>query len=371
MAEARIVVFGATGYTGRLTVAALAARGVRPVLAGRARDRLAALADQHGGLEVAVADASDPNSVRALVSAGDVLVSTVGPFTRYGEPAVAAAADSGAHYVDSTGEAAFIRRVFTEFGPKAERSGAALLTAFGYDFVPGNLAGALAIQDARDAGGTPVRVEIGYFLTGDTSTSGMSSGTRATMATGPGQRQHVWRDGRLVTEPIARRVRRFGDNGRQLPAVSVGGSEVLALPRWAPELRDVEVYLGWFGRRSRALQLVSLLEPVVMVLPSTRHRFEQRAERALSRTGQGPDAAARARTGALIIAVARDAAGKDLARVRLAGGNGYDLTGQLLAFAAARLAAGAVNGAGALGPVDAFGLETLEAACRDAGLARS
>jgi short subunit dehydrogenase-like uncharacterized protein len=367
----RIVVFGAAGYTGRLAVEALAAIGARPVLAGRGRDRLAALADQHGGLEVAVADATDPASVRALVGPDDVLVSTVGPFTRYGEPAVAAAAEEGAHYVDSTGEAPFIRRVFTEFGPKAERSGAALLPAFGYDFVPGNLAGALAVQDARDNGQVPRRVEIGYFLTGDTSASGLSSGTRATIATGPGQRQHVWRDGRLVTEPIARRVRRFADDGRQLPAVSFGGSEQLALPRWAPELREVDVYLGWFGRRSRALQLASLLEPVVLALPGARRRFQQRGERALSRTGQGPDAAGRARTGSLVLAVACNAAGRELARVRLAGGNGYDLTGRLLAFAATRLAAGAVNGAGALGPVEAFGLEALEAACRDAGLARS
>ncbi|HEX9342596.1 MAG TPA: saccharopine dehydrogenase NADP-binding domain-containing protein [Actinomycetota bacterium] len=380
---ARIVVFGAAGYTGRLTVEALTAAGQRPVLAGRGRERLAALADQHGGLEAAVADATDPASVRALVEPGDVLVSTVGPFTRYGEPAVAAAAGMGVHYVDSTGEAPFIRRVFAEFGPKAERSGAALLTAFGYDFVPGNLAGGLAIQDARNAAGgaadgaadgagaVPRRVEIGYFLTGDTSASGMSSGTRATIATGPGQRQHVWRDGRLVTEPIARRVRRFADDGRQLPAVSFGGSEQLALPRWAPQLREVDVYLGWFGRRSRALQLASLLEPVALALPGARRRLQQRGERALGRTGQGPDAAARARTGALVIAVARDAAGRELARVRLAGGNGYDLTGQLLAFAATRLAAGEVNGAGALGPVDAFGLEVLEAACRDAGLRRT
>lgn len=367
----RIVVFGATGYTGRLAVEALAARGARPVLAGRSRERLAALAARHGGLPVAVADAADPGSVRALVGRGDVLVSTVGPYLRHGEAAVAAAAGLGAHYVDCTGEAPFVRRVFSEFGPTAERSGAVLLTAFGYDFVPGNLAGALAVRDARDAGDRPVKLEIGYFLTGDRSFSGMSSGTRATMAAGPGQRQHAWRGGRLVTEPIARRVRRFADDGRRLPAVSFGGSEPLTLPRWAPELRDVEVYLGWFGRQSRGLQLASLLEPVVMALPSARARFRQRAERALRRTGEGPDAAARARTGSLVIAVARDAAGSELARVRLAGGNPYELTGRLLAFAATRLAAGQVHGAGALGPVDAFGLETLEAACRDAGLRRS
>ncbi len=373
----RIVVFGAAGFTGRLAVEALAAAGAgaRPVLAGRDRGRLAALAEQHGGLEIALADATDPASVRALVMPGDVLVSTVGPFTRYGEAAVAAATEAGAHYVDCTGEAPFIRRIFTEFGPRAERNGAALLTAFGYDFVPGNLAGALAIQAAggpdEGQGAALRRVEVGYFLTGDAGPSGMSSGTRATFATGAGQRQHTFRGGRLVTERIARRVHNFDDGGRRLPAVSFGASEQFALPRLAPELTEVDVYLGWFGRRSRGLQAVSAVEPLLTALPGARRRLQQRGEQALQRTGQGPDPAARARSGSLVIAVARDTAGHELARVRLAGGNGYDLTGQLLAFAATRLAAGEVSGSGALGPVDAFGLEALTAACRDAGLRES
>jgi hypothetical protein len=64
----------------------------------------------------------------------------------------------GAVYLDSSGEPPFIRQVFEEFGPRAERTRAVLLTAFGYDYVPGNLAGALAL---RAAGPAAARVRVG------------------------------------------------------------------------------------------------------------------------------------------------------------------------------------------------------------------
>src|SRR5215211_7960060 len=98
---ATIVVFGATGYTGRLTAERLVAQGERPELAGRL-----------GGLEVRQADALRRNGVFDLVGDGDVLVATVGPFAKYGEAAVRAAIAAGATYIDSTGEPVFIRRVF-------------------------------------------------------------------------------------------------------------------------------------------------------------------------------------------------------------------------------------------------------------------
>ncbi|WIX76832.1 hypothetical protein QRX50_36205 [Amycolatopsis carbonis] len=73
----------------------------------------------------------------------------------YGEPAVRAAITAGAHYLDSTGESQFIRQIFEHYGPGARAAGCALLTAFGYDHVPGNLAGALALRDAATAWTSP------------------------------------------------------------------------------------------------------------------------------------------------------------------------------------------------------------------------
>ena len=135
----RIVLYGATGYMGALTARALVASGAHPVLAGRDQSRLSALAarlSQAGdGTELETAAAVGPGPLRDLIGAGDVLVSTAGPFKKVGRPVVAAAVDAGAVYLDSSGEPPFIREVFEEFGPRAERTGAVLLTAFGYDYV--------------------------------------------------------------------------------------------------------------------------------------------------------------------------------------------------------------------------------------------
>jgi short subunit dehydrogenase-like uncharacterized protein len=175
----RIVLFGATGYTGRLTAEALVKRGAKPLLAGRSGGKLRDLAAELGGdLETATADVADRPSVAALVDPDDVMLSTVGPFVRWGGPAIEAAIAAGAHYLDSTGEAQFIREVFESYGPRAAKSGSALLTAFGYDWVPGNLAGALALEGAGEAA---THLDIGYFVTG-AGLGGMSGGTRASAA---------------------------------------------------------------------------------------------------------------------------------------------------------------------------------------------
>jgi short subunit dehydrogenase-like uncharacterized protein len=358
---ARIVVFGATGYTGEIVVRALVARGAAPVLPARSRKRVEALAAELGGLDCAVADVQRPATVRALVEAGDVLVSTVGPFVRWGEPAVRAAIDARAHYLDSTGEPPFIRAVFERHGTGAEAAGVGLLTAFGYDYVPGNLAGTLAL---RDAGERAVSVDVGYFLGG--AGSQPSGGTRASSAGLLAEPAYTFAGGRLVTERTARRVRSF--DGR--PAISIGATEQFALPRVHPGLRDARVWLGWFGSASRPLQAVSAATALATKLPGVRGAIGAAAGRFVKGSTGGPDAATRARTRSEIVAVASDAAGVPLATVRLEGDNPYDFTGAVLAWGATTIASGGLRGSGALGPVDAFGLDELRSGVAQAGIAR-
>ncbi|HVA60339.1 MAG TPA: saccharopine dehydrogenase NADP-binding domain-containing protein [Mycobacteriales bacterium] len=360
----RVVVFGATGYTGNLAARACAERGLRPVLAGRNEAGLQAAAAELGGLEIAVADAGRPDTVRALVQAGDVLVTTVGPYLRYGEPALRAAAAAGAHYLDLTGETGFIRRVFDEYGTVAERAGVTMLPAFGHDWVPGNLAGALAL---RDAGDTARRLEIGYFdyLPGKAYTGlppkMASSGTKATMASDANSTSYAFRGGRLVPERMARTVRRFVVDGRGMQAVSVGGTEQFALPRLFPALTEVEVYLGWFGQASRLAQAASAGQQLAERLPGVAALRARLFERALAVTGQGPAPGAFEHAECRTVAVCRDGAGRELSRVDLRGpADAYAASADLLAWGAEQLAAGRMLRAGACGPVDAFGLDALE-----------
>jgi short subunit dehydrogenase-like uncharacterized protein len=361
----RIVLFGATGYTGRLTAAALVERGARPVLAARSIEPLRQMGDELGGLEVAVADVSRPESVRELVERGDVLISTVGPFVRFGDPAVEAAVATGAHYLDSTGEPPFIRRVFEHFGPGADGAGSALLTALGYDWVPGNLAGALALREAGESG---VRVRLGYYYVGR---AGQSGGTRASTAASMLEPHFAYRDGRIETERAAKRYTTFDVEGRELAAVSVGSSEHFGLPAAFPRLREVDAYLGWFGGQSRFMQAFSAGGSVVTRLPGAKAGFDALTGRFVKGSTGGPGPEERAKTRSYIVAVASDAGGRDLAEVRVTGVNGYDFTGGMLAWAAMRVAEGGVNGSGALGPVEAFGLDELEAGVKQAGIERA
>src|SRR5215207_8101990 len=217
----RIVVFGATGYTGRLIAERLAGAGERPVLAGRSPDRLQALADELGGLETAHGDVMRTNSVFSMVQEGDVLVTTVGPFTKWGEPALRAAITArAAAYIDSTGEPAFIRRVFERHGHIAAQAGVPLMTAMGYDYVPGALAGALALEQGGDSA---VRVDVGYYALGMTTQSG-SAGTRASLVGATLDEGHAFRDGELKSVRTAERVRSFAVKDKERAAVSVGGA---------------------------------------------------------------------------------------------------------------------------------------------------
>ena len=364
----RIVLFGATGYTGRLVAAALLARGADPVLAARDRKRTEALAGELAGdgppPEVAEADVHRPETVRALVDRGDVLVSTVGPFARWGAAAVEAAIDAGAHYLDSTGEPGFIRDVFHRWGPRAQVAEAALVPAFGYDWVPGNLAGALALRDGGDA---VTRLDIGYFVTGSVGPGSLSGGTRASAAGVLGAPGYAWRGGRLVDEAPARHHRTYRVHGAARSGLSVAGSEHLALPRLAPGLRDVHVHLGWFGAAARPVQALSHLTR----LPGVPRLVESVGARLLPGSTGGPDEAARRRSGTHVQAVGSGPDGRELARVQLEGPNPYTLTGDLLAWAAIRARDGGLTGAGALGPVEAFGLPELEAGAATAGLHRA
>jgi short subunit dehydrogenase-like uncharacterized protein len=360
----RIVVFGATGLTGRLTAAALVRRGHRPVLAGRSHAKLTDVAGELGAdLELAVADAAEAASLERLAGRGDVLVSTVGPFVRWGEPAVLAALSKGAHFVDSNGEPPFTRRVFEHHGPRAVEAGISMLTAFGWESVLGNLAGALALSES---GAAAVRVDIGYFYTGLIR---FSPGTRASLAGAMALPSFAYRNGAIRTVRGADRYRTMPAGGRR-PGVSFGAADHFTLPRSFPQLREVNAYLGWFGRLSRPMHVISRAGFAALRVPGVRLLYEAAARRYVAASQGGPDADERARGGVHVVGMAYDSHGTQLGEAHLAGVEGYEFTAGILAWGADRVAAGSLERAGALGPIEAFGIDELEAGCREAGVAR-
>ncbi|WP_153506139.1 saccharopine dehydrogenase family protein [Cumulibacter manganitolerans] len=363
----KIVLFGATGYTGELTAEALKRRGARAVLAARSEQKLAELVAR---LEVdwptAVADIADSASLEALLEPGDVLISTVGPFVRWGSVAADAAVRTGAHYVDSTGEGAFIRDIFENYGPRAEAAGITMLTALGYDWAPGNVAGAIA----ADADPSVTSIKVGYFNGGKPGKGSMSGGTMASSAGAMFYPSYAFLDGQVVTERTATRKHDFGEVDPGVPArgFSVGSSEALSLPRVYPQLKNVDVYLGW-NDPDKVQAQAAALEPLLADEASRARLMAESEARTPGSTG-GPDAETRAQSYAVILAEGADENGAVVSRVRLTGVNGYDFTAAFIALVAEKLLAGEVTRRGAIGPVEAFGLEKAAAYAAEAGIAR-
>jgi short subunit dehydrogenase-like uncharacterized protein len=182
--EFDVVLFGATGFTGALTAEYLAAHapaGARWALAGRDRAKLAALRDRLG-VDVATvhADVTDPASVRRLAEASRVVATTVGPYLRYGEPLVAACAATGTDYVDLTGEPEFVDLMYLRHHAAAERTGARLVHACGFDSVPHDLGALFTVRQLPPQ--RPIRlrgyVSAGGVLSGGTLESAVTAFAR-------------------------------------------------------------------------------------------------------------------------------------------------------------------------------------------------
>jgi hypothetical protein len=133
----------------------------------------------------------------------------------------------------------------------------------------------------------------------------------------------------------------------------------------------VNTYLGYIVRTPRAVQVLSALGAGAGRVPGVRALVQALAGRFAKGSTDGPDAKTRAQTGSHIVAITYDATGAELTEVHVSGINGYEFTARILAWGASRAAAGEMSGVGAVGPVDAFGLEELEAGCAEAGIKRS
>jgi short subunit dehydrogenase-like uncharacterized protein len=182
--EFDIVLYGATGFVGKLTAEYLAGAraGARIALAGRSPDRLRAVRDTLGesaqDWPVLTADAASPSTLNEMAARTRVVVTTVGPYTRYGLPLVAACAAAGTDYADLTGEAMFVRESIDLYHKQAADTGARIVHACGFDSVPSDLSVyALYRATQRDGAG-----ELGdTHLVVRSLSGGLSGGTIASM----------------------------------------------------------------------------------------------------------------------------------------------------------------------------------------------
>ncbi len=246
-----IVLFGATGFTGALTAEYLAAHapeGLRWALAGRSRAKLEGVLERvAGGVSepsLLEADVTDAASVQRVAEAARVVITTVGPYLEHGEPLVQACAAAGTDYVDLTGEAEFVDRMYLAHHETAERTGARIVHACGFDSIPHDL----GVQFTVGLLPTDVPIKVSGYL----STRGVFSGGTFASTVGAMSRLRqasaAHRDRRAVEpRPEGRTVRAVGGRPRfdrnvdrwVVPMPTIDPQVVVrsaaALPRYGPD----------------------------------------------------------------------------------------------------------------------------------------
>jgi hypothetical protein len=218
-----LVLFGATGYTGRLTAIYLACarpKSLRWALAGRDRAKLesirkelATIDESLGNLRILIADSADEASLRTMVASTRVVCSTVGPYAKYGHGLVTSAAEAGTHYCDLTGETTFVRQTIDRCHATAEKNSARIVPCCGFDSVPSDLGVFELAQSFASEGATLAQATLHV----ESLRGGASGGTLASMFTLLEEASHDKATAKLLRDPYALMPDRERDRGPDGP----------------------------------------------------------------------------------------------------------------------------------------------------------
>ena len=375
-----IALFGATGFAGGLTAEYLAANapdGLRWALAGRSpaklatvRERLARAHPACSELPLIGADVSDPGSVRELAEAARVIVSTVGPYVRYGEPLVAACATAGADYLDLTGEPEFVDTMYLRYHQLAMSTGARLIHSCGFDSIPADLGVLFTI--GRLPEGVPVSVSC-FARTNGSISGGTWHSTveilgrleRARRVARERRELEQWLDpigaGRTVRGIAGRpRVEELAD-GWIVPAPTIDPQVVLrsarALDRYGPDF----VYGHYLVTRSLPAT-AGLMAGVGAVAGVAHIRVGRDLLLRLLSSGDGPDESRRSRSFFRLRFVAETPGSAQPLITEVSGGDpGYTETAKMLAESALCVAFDGIEaGGGQVTPAVALGEKLIE-----------
>jgi short subunit dehydrogenase-like uncharacterized protein len=335
-----VVLFGATGFTGALTAEYLAgnAGGARIALAGRNRSKLEKLGTEFPLLH---ADVEDPDSLREMAESARVVITTVGPYIKYGEPLVAACAEAGTDYVDLTGEPEFVDLMYVRHHTRAAETGARIVHCCGFDSIPHDLGAYFTVKELPED--VPIKVEgfvrAGGTLSGGTLESALTAFSRVRqLAKASSERK------RIEPRPKGRRARgirgtpkrQFALGAWALPMPTIDPMVVVrsarALDRYGPDFS-----YGHYFTLKRLPVAVGLpvgmagLFAVAQVPPARRWILSRR------KPGEGPSPEQRAK-GWFKVRFEGEGGGKRVVTEVSGGDPGYGDTAKMLAESALCLA---------------------------------
>ena len=333
------MIYGAYGYTGRLTASLAAERGEMPLLAGRHEGPLRALAEILQ-LEHRVVRLDDPAGLDRALQGVDAVAHCAGPFSDTARPMVDACLHTGTHYLDITGELDVIEEVLGRHG-EARAAGVTLLPAAGFDVVPSDCLAALLARELPGARSLALAVRLD---------GGVSPGTAATALEALGKPPRARVDG--VLGPVPSHLRQC------IAAFPDGEARVTALPladlATAPRSTGIGNVITYAPLPAVARPLYALSAAAG---PLVGNPLARRVTRSLARRLPGPSAGTRTKTRAVMWGEVADGSGRTV-QGTVSTPNGYDFTADAVIRIAAVLEKGAIA-PGAFTPAQALGPDFL------------
>lgn len=307
MTTGRFLIYGATGYTGKLTAQTAKSHGLQPILAGRDEEKTKVVAALHG-FEWRAFDLVDAARLDAVLNEVDAVLHIAGPFSATSKPMAEACLRTRRHYLDITGEID-VFEALAACDAEANAKGVMLLPGVGFDVVPSDCLAAHVKRRLPDA--TKLFLAIGGL-------DKLSRGTAKTSIEGIALGTRVRRGGRIVRLPDTPRSSVDFGTG-PVPTVALSWGDV-ATAWHSTQIPDIDVHF----QSSRQLEQMTKLGPMARFMLST--RIGQRlAKAAVDRQPEGPSDAERASGHAVLVAEATNAQGETTCS-RLRTPEGYTLT---------------------------------------------
>ncbi len=330
-----ILIYGATGYTGKLIAEVAADDGARPILAGRDLGKVQAIAKPLG-LASRAFDLRDPNRIDAAIKDVSVVLCVAGPFSATSKPMANACLRNRVHYLDITGEIDVFEALAAR-DAEAKAQGVTLLPGVGFDVVPSDCLAAHLKRRLPDASDLKLYLSLG---------ANMSRGTAKTMIEAVAAGTRLRRNGRLVAR--SRADEGSCDFGRgEKPTVQVSWGDV-STAFHSTGIRNIEVQFEASPAIRRMTQTPAFIKSF-LGLGFMQSLLKVQVDWLL----EGPSEVARRQGQAVLVGEARNAAGQRV-RSRMRTPEGYALTALTTLDAAKRVAAGEIA-TGFQTPSRAFG----------------
>jgi len=303
------MIYGANGYTGKLTAEEARARGMTPVLAGRNRTAICELANKLG-FESRIFDLEKSDDVARALNGMEIVLNCAGPFSSTSVKMLAGCMKSKTHYLDITGEIS----VFEDAHQRTEefkRAGIVAMPGVGFDVVPSDCLGAMLKRELPDANFLKLAFKSRYGK--------LSPGTTKTMIEGLPQGGKIRKDGKVITVPSAYKIEQIVFKDRPELVVSIPWGDV-STAYYSTGIPNIEVFIGTSPRQINQMKWTSRLGWLLGV------GFVQKMMKdKIGRSVQGPTQEQRERDEMNIFGEVRNPAGRSVT-MRMRTPEGYSFT---------------------------------------------